>query len=203
MKKIILTILGIILIAVSCVMILNSRNEKKPKEKVVETAKKVDNIDKYGYVLYDNTSKLYHEKFSELKEVLNAKEFDDKAYAKIVAEMYAIDFYDLNTKVSNTDIGGLVFVHPTAKDDFIRTATDTMYKYVETNVYGNRKQDLPSVKSVSATVTDHVVPFEKAKDEKGYQASIDITYEKDLGYPTKVTVSLVHFENKLYIVEVK
>jgi hypothetical protein len=203
MKKIIFTILGIVLIAISTVMILNSRNEKKPKEKVVETAKQVDNIDKYGYVLYDNTSKLYHEKFGELKNVLNAKEFDEKAYAKVVAEMFAVDFYDLNTKVSNTDIGGLIFVHPKAKDDFIRTATDTMYKYVETNVYGNRKQDLPSVKSATATVTDHVVPFEKARDEKGYQASIVLTYEKELGYPTEVKVSLVHYEDKLYIVEVK
>ncbi len=48
MKKIIFTILGIVLIAISTVMILNSRNEKKPKEKVVETAKQVDNIYKYG-----------------------------------------------------------------------------------------------------------------------------------------------------------
>ena len=203
MKKVIITLAGIIVVVVAAILLLNMRNDKKPKEKVVEQAKQVDNIDKYGYTLFDNKSKLYHEKFKELKEVLNEKEIDDKKYAKIVAEMFAADFYDLNTKVSNTDIGGLEFVHPDAITDFSKTATDSMYKYVETNVYGNRKQELPSVKSTTATVTDHRYNSEKAKDEKGLEATIDITYEKDLGYPTKVTVDMVHVDKKLYIVEVK
>jgi uncharacterized protein YxeA len=203
MKKIIIAVVGVIVVVVTAILLLNMRNNGKPKEQVVEQAKQVDNIDKYGYVLFDNKSKLYHEKFKELKDVLNAKEFDDKAYAKVAAEMFAIDFYDLNTKVSNTDIGGLAFVHPDAITDFSKTATDSMYKYVETNVYGNRKQELPSVKEAKATITDHRVALEKAKDEKGYQAVVDITYEKDLGYPTKVTLSLVHVDSKLYVVEVK
>ena len=203
MKKVIIALIGVVVIVVAAIFLLNLRNNNKPKEKVVEQAKQVDNIDKFGYVLFDNKSKLYHEKFKELKDVLNADEFDDKAYAKVAAEMFAIDFYDLNSKVSNTDIGGLDFVHPDAKETFSKTATDSMYKYVETNVYGNRKQELPAVKDAKATITDHRVAFEKAKDEKGYSAVVDITYEKDLGYPTKVTLSLVHVDNKLYVVEVK
>lgn len=203
MKKLIIALIGVVVIVVAAIFLLNLRNNNKPKEKVVEQAKQVDNIDKFGYVLFDNKSKLYHEKFKELKDVLNAKEFDDKAYAKVAAEMFAIDFYDLNSKVSNTDIGGLDFVHPDAKETFSKTATDSMYKYVETNVYGNRKQELPAVKDAKSTITDHRVAFEKVKDEKGYSAVVDITYEKDLGYPTKVTLSLVHVDNKLYVVEVK
>ena len=196
MKKVIIAIAGVVIVAVVAILLLNSRNNNKPKEQVVEQAKQVDNIDKYGYVLFDNKSKLYHEKFKTLKEVLNAETFDESAYAKIVAEMFAADFYDLNTKVSNTDIGGLDFVHPNAITDFSKTATDSMYRYVESNVYGNRKQELPSV-------TNQRYNGEKVKDEKAYQATVDITYEKDLGYPSKVTLNIVHVENKLYIVEVK
>ena len=202
MKKVIVLIIGIILIVVSSVMVLNGRNTNAKKEDTKEN-KKVDNIEKYGYTLFDNKSKAYKEKFKDLKKVLNEEEIDYKEYAKVIAELFTIDFYDLNSKVSNTDIGGLDFVHPDAKDTFSKTATDSMYKYVETNVYGNRKQELPAVKDAKATITDHRVAFEKAKDEKGYSAVVDITYEKDLGYPTKVTLSLVHVDNKLYVVEVK
>ena len=203
MKKVIFGILGVVLAALIIVLVISVMNNKKPTETVVEEAKQVDNIDKYGYILFDNKSKLYHDKFKELKEILNEETLDETKYAKIVAEMFAADFYDLDSKVSNTDIGGLDFVHPDAKEDFSKTATDTMYKYVETNVYGARKQELPVVKDVVATVTTTPYAGQKVSDEKAYSAEVSLEYEKDMGYPTKVTLSIVHVDNKLYVVNVK
>ena len=44
---------------------------------------------------------------------------------------------------------------------------------------------------------------EKISDENAYEIEVEITYEKSLDYPTKVKITLVHNDNKLYIVEVK
>ena len=203
MKKVVISIIGALLIIIVAVLVITKLTNNKPKETVVEEAKQVDNIDKYGYYLFDNKSKLYHEKFKELKEVLNAETLDEKAYAKVVAEMFAADFYDLESKVSNTDIGGLDFVHPDAKEDFTKTAIDTMYRYVETNVYGARKQELPVVKSATANITEARYAGQKLVDEKAFSGEVTLEYVKDLGYPTKVTLSIVHVDNKLYIVNVK
>ena len=203
MKKIIIGLVGAIAVVVIAIVAINVLTNKKIEEPVVEEAKQVDNIDKYGYVLFDNKSKLYHEKFKELKDVLNAETYDDKAYAKIVAEMFAIDFYDLDSKVSNTDIGGLDFIHPAAKENFQKTATDTMYKYVETNVYGARNQELPIVSEAVATITEAPYAGNTVTDANGYIAEVTLAYSKDLGYPTKVTLSIVHLDNKLYVVIVK
>lgn len=204
MKKAIIAIVGIIVIVVVGLLIFNrkSNDPKKEKEDVKET-KQVDNIDKYGYTLFDNKSKAYKEKFSELKEVLNEEEIDDKKYAKVVAELFTIDFYDLNSKVSNTDIGGLEFIHKDAKDDFVKTSEDTIYKYIKSNVYGGRKQELPVVTSAEATITETNYQGKKVQDENAYIAEVDITYKKDLKYPTKVSLTIVHDEKKLYVVVIK
>ena len=202
MKKIIVLIIGIILIVVSSVMVLNGRNTNAKKEDTKEN-KKVDNIEKYGYKLFDNKSKAYKEKFKDLKKVLNEEEIDYKEYAKVIAELFTIDFYDLNSKVSNTDVGGLDFVYQSARKDFAKTAENGIYKFVESNVYGGRKQVLPVVKEASATVTEAKYEGKTVQDENGYTADVEITYEKDLGYPTKVNLTIVHSNDKLYVVVVK
>ena len=128
MKRVIVLIIGIILIVVSSVMVLNGRNTNAKKEDTKEN-KKVDNIEKYGYTLFDNKSKAYKEKFKDLKKVLNEEEIDYKEYAKVIAELFTIDFYDLNSKVSNTDVGGLDFVYQSARKDFAKTAENGIYKF--------------------------------------------------------------------------
>ena len=204
MKKVIIAIVGVVLVVVLSLILFNGKNNDPKKEKEeVEESKQVDNIDKYGYVLFENKSKAYKEKFNTLKEVLNEEEVDDKKYAKVVAELFVIDFYDLNSKVSNTDIGGLDFIHKDAKEDFIKTSQDTVYKYVESNVYGGRKQELPVVESAEATVTETNYQGKKVQDENAYTAEVDITYKKDLKYPTKVNLTIVHDSNKLYVVVIK
>ena len=40
-------------------------------------------------------------------------------------------------------------------------------------------------------------------DQNGYSVALSITYEKEMGYPKDVSLTLVHVEKKLYIVEVK
>lgn len=201
-KKIIIISVSICLIVCAILTFFYFYNKKDNKE--IEEVKVVDNIEKYGYNLYDNKTEFYKSKFEELKNVLNSEELDEKKYAEILAELFVIDFYDLNSKVTNTDIGGLDFIHSKAKDEFISAAKDTLYKYIENNVYGGRVQELPEVSETKISSSlNKEFKSEKVTDENAYEIKIDITYKKDLKYPTSVTLTLVHEENKLYVVEVK
>lgn len=199
-KNIILAVLILIICLTIFVFYINDNSTNKQ----VNEVKIVDNIEKYGYTLYDNKSTLYKEKFNELKEILNKDEPNEKEYAEKIAELFTIDFYDLNSKKTNTDIGGIDFIHKNAKDEFILAAKDTLYKYIESDVYGERNQQLPEITAVTVSATENIsFKSDKVSDEKSYEIKVDITYKKDLEYPTSVTLTLVHDENKLYIVEVK
>lgn len=193
-----------VLILIICLILFTFYINNKSSNKEVNEVKIVDNIEKYGYTLYDNKSSLYKEKFSELKEILNKEDFNEKEYAEKIAELFTIDFYDLNSKKTNTDIGGIDFIHKNAKDEFILAAKDTLYKYIESDVYGGRNQKLPEITTVVVSSIENVsFKSDKLSDEKSYEIKVDITYKEDLEYPTSVTLTLIHDENKLYIVEVK
>lgn len=206
-KKLLRTIAIILIVAALCLFVaayfaLNKKDNKKP----VKEVKTVDNIQtkEFDYVLYDSKSDLYKEYFGKLKEELLKDEVNDEEYAKIISQLFTIDFYSLNDKKTSTDIGGLDFIYEDMKENFTIKAVDTIYKYVESNVYGERKQTLPKVTgSEIKTITKKNININGATDPNGYVAVVTINYEKDLGYPKEVMLTLVHKENKLYIVEVK
>ena len=115
-----------------------------------------------------------------------------------------IYFYSLKDKNTSTDVGGLDFIYSEMKDNFILKATDTIYKNIESNVYGDRKQELPSIKSVNVEqVEKKQLKYNNISDENGYTVKVSIQYEKDMGFPKEVLLSLIHVESKMYIVEVK
>ncbi|MNF18054.1 hypothetical protein D3C80_2219280 [compost metagenome] len=41
------------------------------------------------------------------------------------------------------------------------------------------------------------------KDSKAYAVSYELTYEKDMGYPTKINLILIHNNNKLEIAKME
>ncbi len=117
-------------------------------QKVTEV-KVVGNIDKYGYTLKDTHPQAYKKMFEELKDILLADNIDEEKYAKQISRMFIYDFYSLDYKKAKTDVGGVEFVHPAILDNFLFNAEDTYYKYVESNIYGNRKQRLPVVDEIT------------------------------------------------------
>lgn len=168
------------------------------------TVKVVDKIDNYGYSLEEDSTKLYKELYKELKNVLNEKEIDEEAYAKLVAEMLVVDFYDIDSKMSKNDVGGVQFILDDFKDNFVLEAEETVYKYVEHNVYGNRTQELPKVTAVEVTnIRDGSYNYNEITDDKAYVVTVKVTYEKDLGYPTEVVVKMLHDDNKLKVFYMK
>ena len=194
---ILIIIILIILIAFYVKDTLKSRQNDKVEVAVTET------IESYGYKLKSNKSELFKSKFNELKDILS-NNYDEEEYVKLISEMFIIDFYTLDKKISNTDIGGIDFVYSGIKENFSLKATETVYKYVENNLYGNNDLELPVVDEVIITNIKNVTyNYGNNTDKNAYEISIEWKYETDLGYDTEKTLYFVHENNKLSLVEMK
>lgn len=201
LKKIMLLTLFILLIILALVVYF--KFFKKEKKEIKEN-KVVNTIKNYDYHLKEEDSNLTSTLFNELDKVLSKEQIDEEEYAKLISQLFVIDFYTLNNKLSNTDIGGIQYVHPDIKDNFILKAENTVYKYVKSNIYGDRTQELPivtnaiveDIKTINYTSKSH-------EDNNSYQVKISVEYQKDLKYPTEIELKLIHKDKKLYVIEVK
>lgn len=168
------------------------------------SVKVVDEIPGYGYTLQDDQPKIYKELFKELAEVLSKDSVDEEKYAKLISQMAVIDFYNLDNKVSKNDVGGVQFIRSKNIDNFVLEASETVYKYIEQDIYGNRNQTLPEVTSSSVKdIKQETYSYKDIKDDKAYTVTVNIEYKKDLDYPTEVIVKLLHNDKKLEIYEMK
>ena len=140
----------------------------------------------------------------KVAELLKKDKIDEEEYAKELTKLFVLDFYTLSDKVANTDVGGTDFVHTDAKNNFLEKAEDTIYKYVENNMYGGRKQDLPTVKEVTIdSVKKTSFTIDKVTDDKAYQVTASWTYDSENDYQNKATFTFVHEDKKLSLVEMK
>lgn len=161
-----------------------------------------EKIDTYGYVLEENAPKLYKTLFKDLMKVLNKEEVDEEAYARLVAQLLVLDFYNLDNKVSKNDIGGVQFIKESLREDFALEASETVYKYIEHNIYGDRDQVLPVVSNVEIKSMEQTTyKYNDIEDNNTYKGIVTVTYEEDLGYPVEVTVVMVHNDKKLEVVK--
>ena len=174
------------------------------KPKAVKTATVENEIEEYGYTLKSTRNDRYKEAFQELKDILSKKDVDEKAYVEQISKMFIMDFYTLNDKLANTDVGGIDFVHTDAKTNFLEKSEDTVYKYVENDIYGNRNQKLPEVTKVTIDTIENIeyTIGTDFTDDFAYQVEVSIEYKEDMDYPTKATLIFVHEDNKLSLVEV-
>ena len=174
--------------------------QTRPKLQVVSV---VSQIEDYDYYLESNRNKLYRKYYDDLKEEINNNKIDEEKYAKLIASLFIIDYYTLNNKVTNKDIGGIQFVHSDIRDKFINESANTVYKYIKHNLYGTRKQKLPEVEDVEVTNIENVkYKNGSLKDDNGYIVTVKTVYVKDYNYPTEIKLTLIHENNKLSIVEI-
>ena len=73
---------------------------KEPVETPVNTVTVTNTIDEYGYTLEDRDTALFEEKFHELETLLNQAEFDQEEYVSLVSQLFIIDFYTIDNKIS-------------------------------------------------------------------------------------------------------
>lgn len=175
------------------------------KTKTQTTVEVLDKIEGYDYELNENDSAYFKSLFTNLKEALETEEIDEEEYASLVSQLFISDFYSLDCSLNKNDIGGIQFVYTPYQQDFVSKAKTSVYNYVENNIYGDRKQELPMVTEV--TVDDIKVEeysFENdITDSNAYVVNVSIKYEKELNYPKEVTLVLIHNENKLEIAQMK
>lgn len=196
---IIVILLGII--AFASYKMIKSNNKEEVKE-----IKIVSKIEEYGYNLKENKPKAYKDMFEELKTILNQDEVEEEDYLKKISEMFIYDFYTLNDKMAKTDIGGVEFVYQGVVDNYLQNAQNTYYKYVESNIYNNRKQTLPEVdKVIIGEVKQKAFAYGEKTDEKAYevQATWNYTNTAFSNYQTSATLIFVHDGIKLSLVELK
>lgn len=169
-------------------------------DKNVVTKKELDSLELYGYTLDDYDSDLYKEYFNDLKGTLNSKEVNYEDYAKEIVKLFVSDFYTLDNKLTSSDIGGVEFIPSDMVENFKMHAGDTMYNHVKTNIYGDRVQKLPIVKSVEVTNIENITYTYKDKEYSAYRVSARWEYQEDLGYKNNEIFTLIKDNNKLYIV---
>lgn len=199
-KKVLIFIILIIILAIAAVASYFIFFDKE----TVKEAKVVSKIDNYGYVLKSNKSDAYKKLFKELEKVLS-DEVDEEKYVKTISKMFIVDFYSLGDRNAKTDVGGVDFVHESALENFLLNAEDTFYKYVESNIYGDRKQELPIVDTVTIdSVEKTEFSYLETIDENAYKVTASWTYKDPTlaaGYQKKATLVFVHKDKKLVLVE--
>ena len=199
-KVVILIILIVVLILCITGFILYKTLSKNQ----VAEAKVIDSIEEYGYVLEDDQPKIYQDLFKELSKVLQAENVDEEEYARLISQMFSIDFYNLENKVSKNDVGGTMFISTDYVDNFTLKASDTVYKYIEHNLYNDRDQNLPVVTSSSVNKLENVTyKYENINDDNAYEVTVNLEYKEDLGYPTEIVLTLIHNDKKLEICEME
>ncbi|MDD6224228.1 MAG: hypothetical protein PUB18_04420 [bacterium] len=200
-KKIKVKAVGIIMggVVILGVLTWNFHLKNKPLEITV-----VSTIEGYNYYLDSNETRVYKKYYKQLEEEIEDNKIDEKNYAELVAKLFIIDFYTLSNKVTNQDIGGIQFVHTNLQSKLKSEATSSVYKYVKNNLSGQRRQKLPEVKDVEILENKQInYNNEKYQDLSAYQLKVKVEYVKDLDYPEEVSVTLIHEENKLVLVEMK
>lgn len=161
----------------------------------------LSNIEEYNYTLNENDSEYFKEKFMLLKDELKKDEINEENYASLISELFVIDFFSLDSSINKNDVGGVQFIYKDYQEDFVKYAKEGIYKYVENNIYKDRTQELPLVKSTEIeSINEQSVTFENdVKDDKAYVVKVLIEYEKDLEYPKEVELTIIHSNDKLEI----
>lgn len=197
-KKRVALLIGILLLAVILILFFALRGgEDSKSSSKVKKVKTVDKIEGYDYSLAENETKYYKTLFKELKKLLESDDYDETEYAELVSKLFVADFYNLDNKISQSDIGGTQFVYKDFRDDFESIAKTTMYKQIESDVYGERNQELPKVVKVNTTATQTSFKYGDKTDDKAYSVAFEIEYENDLEYQSKGTITLIHNDKKL------
>ena len=200
-KRFLIILLIVIVAAVGGFVFYEMTNTSKV---TIKKATVLNEIKEYGYTLKSNKSKAYKKEFANLATILNSDSVDEEAYLKSITKLFILDFYTLSDKVANTDVGGVDFIHTDAKTNFLEKAEDTIYKYVENNMYGGRRQSLPTVRDVTVEDIQNVsFTLNQETDTNAYQVTVSWTYTEENYYQNKATLTFAHEGKKLSLVEMK
>lgn len=197
-KWLIFILIALIFLALCTWYLINNFTDKG---KGRNTIKVIDEIKDYGYTLDENETKLYKDLFRQLAKTLDTDNVDEKEYAELITKLFVADFYNLDNKITKNDIGGTQFIHSGAVDNFVLKAKDTFYKGIKSDIYGDRKQDLPVVEEINLDEVNDTTFTLNDEEVDAYSVTLNWKYEDDLGYEDEKEFILVHEDKKLSIVQ--
>lgn len=203
MKKKYKKILKLIILIIIIIAILILSKIFFGKEKVKNDVKVIDSIVDFSYTLDERDTKLMKDTYEELKKVLKEKDINYEEYAKVLSKLFVIDLFTMENKINKYDIACLEYVYPDNLNNFKLNVEDTLYKLLEDNTYGKRKQNLPIVSKVEVTNIEKSSYTINEENVDSYVVNLNWEYVTDLGYDKSATLTLVKKENKLYVVEYK
>ena len=203
-KKIIaFIVIVIIVLAIIGGIIYKVVSKNKPEKVETKEAVILNSIGDYGISLSDLDTELYKKEYEKLKENLESDKIDFEEYAKSISKLFVIDLYTINNKINKYDIGGYEVVYPAIVDNYKLNVSDTIYRYIEDNSDGKRKQALPEVKEVTvdSIKTNKYTIKSENKTYDGYKVKLSWKYVSDLSYDKEAELIIINVDNKLYIVE--
>jgi len=159
-------------------------------------------ISNCGYFINDNASNYYKSEFNNLKTLLEGSEApDDNEYMSLIAKLFVIDLMSFNDKINKYEVTSSQYFLDTKQDMFTNKVVDNFYNIIEDNSYDDRKQALPEVSEIVISNMEDSTYIIEDIEYKANIITIDITYEKDLGYDKEVIVTLIKKDNKYYVVK--
>lgn len=173
--------------------------DNKTQEKIIN----INSIESYEYTLKSSATELMKREFNILKENLESTAVNKEDYAVSIAKLFIIDLYTMNNKLNKYDVGGSDYIYKNAVVNYKLSVTDTLYKYLEDNIDGKRKQALPEVSSIELV---EITESELEIDEKvyfGYKVNLNWEYIADLEYDREAEIIIIEDSNILYIAEKK
>lgn len=196
-KILLIVIIILIIVIIAAIIAFKFLKGSEPAEPV----KVVDSIDNFDYTLDDRDTELMKNTYNELKTVLSSDEIDYEKYAEILSKLFVIDLFTMDNKVNRYDVGSTEYVYPDSVDNFKTNVEDTIYKSMENNSDGKRRQDLPEVSSIDNTSVETSTFTIGEEEHESFVVNINWSYESDLGYDDNATITLIELNEKLYVVE--
>lgn len=196
-KILLIVIIILIIVIIAAIIAFKFLKGSEPAEPV----KVVDRIDNFDYTLDDRDTELMKNTYNELKTVLSSDEIDYEKYAEILSKLFVIDLFTMDNKVNRYDVGSTEYVYPDSVDNFKTNVEDTIYKSMENNSDGKRRQDLPEVSSIDNTSVETSTFTIGEEEHESFVVNINWSYVSDLGYDDNATITLIELNEKLYVVE--
>ena len=196
-KILLIVIIILIIVIIAAIVAFKFLKGSEPAEPV----KVVDSIDNFDYTLDDRDTELMKNTYNELKTVLSSDEIDYEKYAEILSKLFVIDLFTMDNKVNRYDVGSTEYVYPDSVDNFKTNVEDTIYKSMENNSDGKRRQDLPEVSSIDNTSVETSTFTIGEEEHESFVVNINWSYVSDLGYDDNAIITLIELNEKLYVVE--
>ena len=150
--------------------------KSKPVDTPIKEVKVTNTIENYGYNLEDRDTELYKEKYEELKKLLSKDDYDKDEYIKLISELFIIDLFTIDNKISRYDVGGTEFMYTSAVASFKASVENSLYKTVENDLEDNR---IDNIHELQRSIYDFQVSHEDAPTLENYLQDISLYTDND------------------------